>query len=292
MTRNQKRRSPAPTRSSPGRWPRSGRGDFIIDGEIIAFDGSQTKFARLQQRLGVINPGADLLAQVPVSTTSFDVLCADGRDVRPLALRERKEILHDLLSFDGPLRFTEHGDTDGEAYYREACASGWEGLIAKRADAPYRGGPEPGLAEVQMRERPGVRYRRLHRPAAGPAPGSARCCSATTTPATSSSTRARSAPASPTNAAQPARAWPAWSGPSPVRRGQLPRSGVHWVQPRLVAQVGSANGPPPESCATRGSRACGTTRTPPMSSGRCRKTTPGKDATVHVDPDDRHRVSP
>jgi bifunctional non-homologous end joining protein LigD len=115
-------------------------GDFIIDGEIIAFDGSQTSFARLQQRLGVHHPGPDLLAQVPVIYYIFDVLWTDGRDVRPVPLRERKQVLRDLLTFEDPLRFTEHIDTDGEDYFRQACASGWEGLIAKRADAPYRPG--------------------------------------------------------------------------------------------------------------------------------------------------------
>ena len=143
-------------------------GDFIIDGEIVAFDGSQTRFARLQQRLGVRQPGPDLLAGVPVCYYVFDVLWADGRDMRPLPLRERKQILRDLLTFTGPLRFTEHTDTDGEAYFRQACASGWEGVIAKRADAPYRAWPDPGLAEVQVRERPGIRHRRLHRPAREP----------------------------------------------------------------------------------------------------------------------------
>jgi ATP-dependent DNA ligase len=43
-------------------------------------------------------------------------------------------------SDEDPLRFTEHTDTDGEACFRHACASGWEGIIAKRADAPYRPG--------------------------------------------------------------------------------------------------------------------------------------------------------
>lgn len=113
---------------------------FIVDGEIVAFEDGQTRFARLQQRLGVRHPDPALIARYPVFYYIFDVLWAEDRDVRPVPLRERKQILRDLLTFDDPLRFTEHRDTDGEAYYREACAKGWEGLIAKRADAPYRAG--------------------------------------------------------------------------------------------------------------------------------------------------------
>ena len=114
--------------------------DFIVDGEVVAFDGDQTSFSRLQRRLGVRDPGPALLAEVPVYIYLFDVLWADGRDVRPRPLLERKALLRDLLSFRDPLRFTEHRDGDGEAYYTEACRLGWEGLIAKRADAPYRPG--------------------------------------------------------------------------------------------------------------------------------------------------------
>jgi len=114
--------------------------DFIVDGEIVAFDKDQTKFGLLQHRLGVISPSRDLLTEVPAYYYLFDVLYAGGRDTRPLPLLERKPILRGLLSFDGPLRYTEHRDTEGEAYYRQACAQGWEGLIAKRADSPYRAG--------------------------------------------------------------------------------------------------------------------------------------------------------
>jgi bifunctional non-homologous end joining protein LigD len=113
---------------------------FIVDGEIVAFEDGQTRFARLQQRLGVRHPDPALIARYPVFYYIFDVLWAGDRDVRTVPLRERKQILRDLLTFDDPLRFTVHRDTDGEAYYREACAKGWEGVIAKRADAPYRAG--------------------------------------------------------------------------------------------------------------------------------------------------------
>jgi DNA ligase D-like protein (predicted ligase) len=112
----------------------------IVDGEIVAFDGSQTRFERLQQRLGQTRPSEALLVAVPAYFFLFDVLYADDRDTRPLPLLERKRALRGLLSFDDPLRYTEHRDTEGEAYYREACRLGWEGLIAKRASSPYRAG--------------------------------------------------------------------------------------------------------------------------------------------------------
>ena len=114
--------------------------DFVVDGEVVAFDGPQTSFSRLQQRLGVRHPGAQLRATVPVYFYLFDVLWADGRDVRPLPIRERKRILHDLLAFSDPLRYTQHRTHNGEKYYEYACAHGWEGLVVKRGDAPYRPG--------------------------------------------------------------------------------------------------------------------------------------------------------
>jgi bifunctional non-homologous end joining protein LigD len=116
------------------------RGDLIVDGEIVAFDGSQTRFERLQHRLGQVSPPDSLLHDVPVYYYLFDVLYADGRDTRPLPQRERKRLLKDALEFRDPLRYTEHRERDGEAFSAQACADGWEGLVAKRADAPYQGG--------------------------------------------------------------------------------------------------------------------------------------------------------
>ena len=114
--------------------------DFIVDGEIVAFTGPQTSFERLQQRMGVADPPPELLREVPVQLYLFDLVWADGADLRPRPLLERKQRLHDLLSFAGPLHYTEHRVGDGEAYLAEACRQGWEGLVAKRSDAPYRAG--------------------------------------------------------------------------------------------------------------------------------------------------------
>ncbi len=69
------------------------RGDLVVDGEIVAFEGTQTRFGRLQQRLGVASPEKSLLRRVPVYYYLFDVLYADGRDTRSLPLRERKELI-------------------------------------------------------------------------------------------------------------------------------------------------------------------------------------------------------
>jgi bifunctional non-homologous end joining protein LigD len=114
--------------------------DFVIDGEVVTFVGSTTSFSRLQQRLGVRNPPESLIAAVPVVYYLFDVLRANGEDVRDLPLRQRKQVLRSLLSFGGPLRFTTHRSAGSKAYWDQACGRGWEGLVVKRADSLYRSG--------------------------------------------------------------------------------------------------------------------------------------------------------
>jgi bifunctional non-homologous end joining protein LigD len=105
--------------------------DLVVDGEAVAFAGSRTSFARLQQRGG---------RPVSVFLYVFDLLHLAGCDTTALPLRARKSLLRTALRFHGPLRLTPHRNRDGEALFREACRKGWEGLIAKRADAPYTRG--------------------------------------------------------------------------------------------------------------------------------------------------------
>jgi bifunctional non-homologous end joining protein LigD len=238
MTRNQK--EDTSTYPEIARALTAQRADgFIIDGEIVAFDDDQTRFALLQQRLGVRHPGPDLLEQVPVYYYIFDVLWADDRDVRPVPLRERKGILRDLLAFTGPLRFTEHRDTDGEAYYRQACASGWEGLIAKRADAPYRPGRSRDWLKFKCESGQefvigGFTDPRGTRTGFGALllgyydPDRKLVYAGKVGTGFTRRTLDRlHATLAGLEQDQP-----------PFDRGRLPRSGVHWVQPRLVAEVG------------------------------------------------------
>jgi bifunctional non-homologous end joining protein LigD len=102
--------------------------DVVLDGEIVAFDGAQTSFARLQQR-GMRPARAFYYV--------FDILRLEGEDVTDEPLRARKALLRRTLVFADPIRMTAHRNRDGEAFYEEACRKGWEGLIAKRADSPY-----------------------------------------------------------------------------------------------------------------------------------------------------------
>jgi bifunctional non-homologous end joining protein LigD len=214
-------------------------GDFIVDGEIVAFEGSETRFELLQQRIHVTHPDARLLRKVPVFYYIFDVLYADDQDVRPQPLRERKDVLHRVLSFRDPLRFTGHRDTDGEAFYAEACQLGWEGLIAKRADAPYRAGRSRDWLKFKCETNQefvigGYTDPQRSRIAFGAlllgyhdADGQLAYAGKVGTGFDTKTLRSLLAELEELGQDR-----------TPFDRGDLPRSGVHWVQPQLVAQIG------------------------------------------------------
>jgi DNA ligase D-like protein (predicted ligase) len=102
-----------------------------LDGEVVAFAGSATSFARLARRQQ---------HRVPVFYYVFDLLWLDGYDIGRLPLRIRKRLLHAAVRFNGPIRLTPHRNEAGEAMFAHACKQGWEGVIAKRADSPYTHG--------------------------------------------------------------------------------------------------------------------------------------------------------
>lgn len=110
---------------------------FAVDGEIVAFDGKQTSFSVLQQRIH--RPGGEA-DQPPVFFYVFDITSLDGQAVTSFPLRDRKRLLREALSYDDPIRFSTHRNGAGEAYFAEACRKGWEGVVAKRAASTYAGG--------------------------------------------------------------------------------------------------------------------------------------------------------
>jgi bifunctional non-homologous end joining protein LigD len=111
--------------------------DCIVDGEICALDhNGAPDFAALQAAL------SDGKSE-PLIFFAFDLLFADGEDLRPLPLSTRKARLAPLLKAvksDTHLRFVEHFTSGGEAVLQSACRMNLEGIVSKKSDAPYASG--------------------------------------------------------------------------------------------------------------------------------------------------------
>jgi bifunctional non-homologous end joining protein LigD len=214
---------------------------FVVDGEVVAFDGSRTSFARLQPRIQVSDPERARRSGVAVWYYVFDLLEIDGTDVRGEPLLDRKRRLRTLLRWGSPLRSTPHRVTGGEDWFAEVCRAGWEGLIAKRADATYHSGRtdawlkfkcEAGqeLVVVGWTDPEGARV----------ALGALLLGYHDRTSATDDLVYAGKVGTGFSEQVlrdlheQLSRIEVT---ESPCTRGRLPRSGVHWARPRLVAQV-------------------------------------------------------
>ncbi|MEO5511666.1 MAG: DNA ligase D [Longimicrobiales bacterium] len=116
---------------------------FIMDGEVVVQDaGGLPRFQLLQKRARVSNPGevAHYSRALPATMYAFDMLSYAGHDMRSLALRDRKRLLAMVLPSVGTLRYSEHVEERGVDFFAAAEAMGLEGMVAKKADSPYRGG--------------------------------------------------------------------------------------------------------------------------------------------------------
>ncbi|WP_438030163.1 DNA ligase D [Sorangium sp. So ce233] len=127
--------------------------EAVLDGEIVIVgrDGV-TDFQALQNALSDGNDGRE----GRLMYFGFDLLYLDGRDLRGCAQVTRKQALKALLAEapeDGTLRYTEHLEEDGAAVYQHACKLGIEGVIAKRPEAPYRSGRGTSWLKVKCGRR-------------------------------------------------------------------------------------------------------------------------------------------
>jgi len=118
----------------------------IVDGEIAATDAEgRPRFGLLQKRAMLQRPREIAIASVasPVTYFVFDLLALGDRDLRNQPLFRRKEWLAELIPARGPLRLAPHFVGRGEDVYREILSHRLEGMVAKRADSPYRAGRSP-----------------------------------------------------------------------------------------------------------------------------------------------------
>ncbi|HEY2067220.1 MAG TPA: DNA ligase D [Gemmatimonadaceae bacterium] len=117
--------------------------ECIVDGEVVVLDAQgKPSFSRLQQRGRLTSP-IDVkraAVELPATFYAFDLLALADFDLRPLPLTARKQLLAETVPKLGAVRLLDHIERQGEAFLAQVSAIGLEGIIAKKADAPYRGG--------------------------------------------------------------------------------------------------------------------------------------------------------
>jgi len=125
----------------------------VLDGELVVLDEEgKPSFQLLQQRVQLKrrHDVARASVRLPATLFVFDLMGFEDFDVRPLPLLARKRILESLLPAAGPLRYSDHIRGEGRAVYHNVRTMGLEGVIAKRADAPYRAGRSADWVKIRI----------------------------------------------------------------------------------------------------------------------------------------------
>lgn len=117
--------------------------ECIVDGEVVILDAEgRPSFSKLQKR-GMLSSPLEVrraAVELPATFYTFDLLALEGLDLRALPLVKRKEFLREVMPKLGPVRLLDHIERQGEAFLAQVSAMNLEGIIAKKADAPYRAG--------------------------------------------------------------------------------------------------------------------------------------------------------
>jgi bifunctional non-homologous end joining protein LigD len=133
----------------------------VLDGELVLVDEhGKPQFESLCRRARMTRlPLRGAGAPDAATIFAFDLLQLAGEDLRPLPLIKRKAILQKVLWGSVGIRYLQHIDEEGEALYRSIAEAGLEGMVAKRATAPYRAGRSgywlkvktPAFKEIERR---------------------------------------------------------------------------------------------------------------------------------------------
>jgi bifunctional non-homologous end joining protein LigD len=104
--------------------------NMILDGEIVVFDEEgKPNFQKLQ----LYSENTHL----PIIYYVFDILSYKGKDLTDLPLLERKALLQKVLPKNNVIRYCDHIETEGEAFFEQIVAKNMEGMIAKRKESTY-----------------------------------------------------------------------------------------------------------------------------------------------------------
>ncbi|MBK5199500.1 MAG: DNA ligase D, partial [Methyloceanibacter sp.] len=108
----------------------------LLDGEVaFVLPSGITDFKSLQEHIDTPNPAIRYFV--------FDLLALDGKHLRKKPLKERRALLAKLMaakSVSNWLVYADYVEGSGPEFFAQACAAGLEGIVSKRADAPYRSG--------------------------------------------------------------------------------------------------------------------------------------------------------
>ena len=123
--------------------------DLLIDGEIVALDHAGVPdFSTLQA--AIADGKTDDLVFF-----AFDLLFADGLDLRRLPLRERKARLQQVLEArtgkGKRIRFVAHFESDGDEVFESARQLALEGIVSKKLEAPYHSGRSTAWTKAKIR---------------------------------------------------------------------------------------------------------------------------------------------
>jgi bifunctional non-homologous end joining protein LigD len=120
----------------------------LIDGEVVVLDeNSHASFAALQQAMK---------SKAPLTFFAFDLLEINGEDTSRLPQLDRKARLKEIVGVygeQGSIYYSEHVQGEGEAVFKSLCDQGQEGIVSKRADAPYRSGRTRSWLKVKCGKR-------------------------------------------------------------------------------------------------------------------------------------------
>jgi bifunctional non-homologous end joining protein LigD len=124
--------------------------NLLIDGEIVALDHDGVpNFSMLQAAIS--DDKTDDLVFF-----AFDLLFADGLDLRRLPLRERKARLKQILEASKGkskrIRYVEDFESDGEEVLESARKLALEGIVSKKLDAPYHSGRSSAWTKAKIRD--------------------------------------------------------------------------------------------------------------------------------------------
>lgn len=197
-----------------------------------------TSFAELQKRMNLKKTEEIEGHTTAVFYYAFDLVHIENLDLSQLPLLERKKILKEHIPFQDQIRYTPHREEEGLKFLQEACRDKWEGLIAKKADSLYTFGRSSNWLKFKCTNQQEFIIGGYTEPAAGRVgfgslllgyyeDGRLRYAGKVGTGFTDTALKELQNKMNNIEIEKPA-----FSNPKEVKS-----AGVHWIQPRLVAQV-------------------------------------------------------